>query len=382
MLALLVISILAATDGPRQSEQTPLQVRCDALFKEFTDSQVRYIEATHKAKTDDEARRFSAPNGRDFAARFMAMAREHPDDPAAADALSRALMVDLGGPVWKEAIGQIRARHIKSPRIGQAVRCIAFDTTPPDVEPLLRAVLQENPEAEVRAQAALALAEHLQRLVGEAENMRKHPDRFERAAAQFGRADTTRIRDRDLTVMRRESESLYDSVTREYASIRGPAGQSPAEQATSALRRIRDLVVGSPAPEIEGKDIDGRPMKLSDYRGKVVALVFWATWCGPCMAEVPHERELIRRMEGKPFVLLGVNSDEGRERLKHQVKEKDIPWRSFVDGGPDGPISTRWNVKGWPTVFVIDAGGVIRAVGNLRGEELDAAVEKLVAAAH
>ncbi len=55
-----------------------------------------------------------------------------------------------------------------------------------------------------------------------------------------------------------------------------------------------NLVVGKPAPEIEGADMDGKPFKLSDYKGKVVVLVFWGTWCGPCMAQVPHERELVQ----------------------------------------------------------------------------------------
>src|SRR6478672_11619558 len=98
-------------------------------------------------------------------------------------------------------------------------------------------------------------------------------------------------------------------------------------------------------------------MKLSDYRGKVVVLTFWATWCGPCMQMVPHERELVRRMEGKSFVLLGVNGDEDKERLRRQSKEQQIHWRSFYDGGPGGPISRSWNVKGWPAVFVLDRAG-------------------------
>jgi len=92
----------------------------------------------------------------------------------------------------------------------------------------------------------------------------------------------------------------------------------------------------------------------------------------------PHERSLVERYAGKPFAIVGVNSDESREKLKAAMKENQLTWPSFFDGGgTDGPIATRWGVTGWPTVYVIDAEGVIRAV-NVRGEALDEALEKLL----
>ena len=93
----------------------------------------------------------------------------------------------------------------------------------------------------------------------------------------------------------------------------------------------------------------------------------------------PHERSLVKRLNGKPFALLGVNSDRDREKIRETVKEKGLTWRSFWNGGgTSGPISSKWNVRGWPTIYVLDEHGVIR-FKNVRGEAMDEAVDSLLA---
>jgi hypothetical protein len=94
------------------------------------------------------------------------------------------------------------------------------------------------------------------------------------------------------------------------------------------------------------------------------------------MAMVPHERELVKRLEGKPFVFLGVNADEKREDLKKTQENNRMSWRSFFDGR-GGAISKEWNIKYFPSVFVLDDNGVIRYKG-VRGRAMDEAVEKLL----
>ena len=94
----------------------------------------------------------------------------------------------------------------------------------------------------------------------------------------------------------------------------------------------------------------------------------------------PHERSLVKTLSDKPFALIGVNSDRDREKLKEVLKEKDITWRSFWNGpqGTGGPISKKWNVSGWPTIYVLDAEGKIR-FKNVRGEKMDEAIQELLA---
>ena len=94
----------------------------------------------------------------------------------------------------------------------------------------------------------------------------------------------------------------------------------------------------------------------------------------------PHERSLVKRLEGKPIALLGVNSDTDKARLKKRLAAEKITWRSFWNGpkGTDGPIAKAWNVRSWPTVYVLDHKGVIRYKGP-REKKLDEAVDTLLA---
>jgi hypothetical protein len=94
---------------------------------------------------------------------------------------------------------------------------------------------------------------------------------------------------------------------------------------------------------------------------------------------IPHERSLVKKLEGKPFALLGINSDRDRDELKKKLKDENITWRSFWNGGStDGPIAKAWNVHGWPTIYVLDENGIIRAK-QVRNQSMETAVEKLLA---
>jgi hypothetical protein len=91
----------------------------------------------------------------------------------------------------------------------------------------------------------------------------------------------------------------------------------------------------------------------------------------------PHERSLVAKYQGRPFAIVGVNSDDNREELKQAIIKENITWRSFWDGGsPDGPIARAWDVNGWPTLYLIDHNG------NIISEDADdAKIEKAVKAA-
>ena len=283
------------------------------------------------------------PNPREL----LTLVNKDPKSAFAREAATWIILNTPAGPEVEQAAEVILREHVASSNLAFLCQEVVR-LRPPCAEKLLRAVLEKNPNPLVKGQACFALASLLKSQADEGAG--------QRAAA--------------------EAERLFQRVISDFPEVKSD-GQKLADLAGPELAELQRLGVGKEAPEIEGEDLDGRRMKLSDYRGKVVVLVFWGTWCGPCMQMVPDERGLVARLAGKPFALVGVNSDTDRARLKAAVEKERITWRSFRDGPAPSPIAKAWNVQAWPTVYVLDRKGVIR-YRNVRGRDLEAAVDALL----
>ena len=146
---------------------------------------------------------------------------------------------------------------------------------------------------------------------------------------------------------------------------------------------VETLTIGKVAPDIVGRDLNGNEFKLSDYRGKVVALVFFGEWCGICRTQYPYERLLLELYKNWPFAMLGVDSDADRDATRKAMADRGLDYRAWWDGylekNTGGPIATDWDVSGWPTIYLIDGNGVIRFV-DLRQEDLLKGVRQLLTA--
>ena len=160
--------------------------------------------------------------------------------------------------------------------------------------------------------------------------------------------------------------------------LTAPAGAVGRKKEKKVKEKVKvGTLQGNQAPEIEGVNVAGKPMKLSDFRGKVTVLTFWGTWCGPCMAMLPHERELVEKHAKDDFAFVSVNTDP-LPTIKRMIKKREVTWENWCDGSPDGPICRAYRVSSFPTIFVLDRAGIIRYI-DVRGEELEAAIETLLA---
>lgn len=152
-----------------------------------------------------------------------------------------------------------------------------------------------------------------------------------------------------------------------------------AAVAKGYLYEIEHLQIGMPAPDFKTKTLDGKEVSLESLRGKTVLLDFWATWCGPCMAEIPHLKAVAEKLKGKPFSILAVSLDDEKAMLTATIEQSELPGIQTWDPTEwdEHPVRKLYNVQQLPTWYVIDAEGIIRARDPL-GEKLVPAVERVL----
>ena len=131
--------------------------------------------------------------------------------------------------------------------------------------------------------------------------------------------------------------------------------------------------------EIVGKTLDGDDFNLEKYKGKVVLVDFWATWCPPCVAEVPNIKAAYEKYHKLGFEVVGISSDRDREDLEKFVREREIPWVNlFEDGAGEHPMATKYGIRAYPTPILVNREGIVVST-QARGERLMPLLEKHLA---
>ena len=373
-----VLLVLLAVTPPFAQEPRPRTPKdeYEMILNDYKSTSEVFFDRNYEAKTEAaklEVARALQPKMVEFASRFLDLARKYPKDDVAFDALIWVVSNRHIGVQADEAVERLIAEHIQSPRMAQQCDWLSRATYP-TAERLLLAIIEKHPDRQVRGQASLSLAKQYKTRSEIVRQITSLPAMAKRIEAHYDKAAFEEIKRGDPDTWLKKAEAQFERTRRQFPDVPMARPLTGAE-----LFEIRELAIGKLAPEIDGEDLDGRKMKLSDYRGKVVMLSFWATWCGPCMEMIPHERALVKKLEGRPFALLGINGDHKKVTIRKRIEKEEVTWRSWWGDGPEGPIPAHWNVVNWPTIYVLDAAGVIRYKSTgFKAKELDDAIDKVL----
>ena len=340
-------------------EKSEGQKKLDSLRNEFKKLQDDVIQEYKDAKSPEEAQKLIPKIQKnllklpreEYAKKAIALSKTmQPADQGSFDSLVFAMsMVSRGNnkEIMKEAVDMIVKDHSKNPKM---ISVLGFISSTPDGASVLEKIATKTDDRNLAGLAWYAITENLQKEAGD-------------------------VGPKQAEELNKRTEMIYEKLAKDYADVsmgRGTIGDT----IKAALFELQNLSVGKVAPEVLCLNIDGdKEDKLSNYKGKVVVLDIWATWCGPCKAMIPHEREMNEKLKGKPFAFISISGDDTKETLTSFLEKEKMPWvHWFADRKG---ILKDWNIRFYPTMYILDHKGVIRAKG-LRGEELEKKVNELV----
>ncbi|UCG52341.1 MAG: redoxin domain-containing protein [Candidatus Latescibacterota bacterium] len=182
-----------------------------------------------------------------------------------------------------------------------------------------------------------------------------------------------------------ENMDKYDDAKRHYKMFveqyghLNPKYLAAAQSKLADISVLKSLTVGKePIPFSVTDHLTGKTISLEDYKGKVVLLDFWATWCVPCKVEMPNVIKIHKKYNKKGFEIIGISLDNNKAALEQYIKTNEMPWPQHFDGkGWQNGVAMKYRVRQIPTTYLIDRKGKIR-YRTLRGRDLEDAVARLI----
>jgi peroxiredoxin len=243
----------------------------------------------------------------------------------------------------------------------------------------------EEMVAEAQGESATALAHYQFAVVFFQEGLQRHKDEyFTRAHEEANKALAAHANFPDALYMdgaalaHLQQDDAAKARFEQYVKTMTTDG--PNRQ--RALRYIShpELVRARLAPPFAVSTTEGQRISMDDLQGKVVLLDFWATWCGPCREALPHIREVARKFQGQPLVILSVSLDTDEQKWKEFIAKNEMTWPQYRDGGFEGPIAKMFGVTAIPHTFTIDADGVLQDE-HIGDASIEGKLKKLIARA-
>ena len=176
-----------------------------------------------------------------------------------------------------------------------------------------------------------------------------------------------------------KSDALIRQLTNDFSGTPFVAKLQKYQAKQDEATKIQAaLVEGTQFPDFNENDVAGKPLSLAGYKGKVVMIDFWATWCPPCRGEIPNVVATYQKYHDKGFEIIGVSLDQDQQKLLAFTKENNMAWPQYFDGqGWDNKLAVKYGIESIPMTYLLDGNGKI--IGrNLRGQELTDAVANAV----
>lgn len=362
------------------------------LVKEYNGALEAFEKLARDAKTPEAKRqvfREAYPQPSVWAPRFMEFHRRYPTSRQAVDALIWVVTHPVEQTAREftlraRALELLRTHYLEDERVGKLCTGLVFTIDQPS-EDFLRHVFSKAPAAGTQARACASLAHNFKYRARLIDALNEDADMRKEYEKTYGKPILAALLKQDADKLIGESKKLFQYVSAKHGGMKHPTHGTLAKLAEAHLASLEKPVqLDEPAPEIDAVDAEGKPLKLSDHKGKVVLLDFWGNGFPSSREMYDYERGLGKRLAGKPFVILGVNADPDREALKKLRGSEKLTWRTWWDGGNvGGPIATRWEVDHWPTLFLIDHKGIVRhiSLGWPERKAADELIDKLVAEA-
>jgi thiol-disulfide isomerase/thioredoxin len=177
--------------------------------------------------------------------------------------------------------------------------------------------------------------------------------------------------------------ALLKEITTDFpgsrAATNATAVLAKLDAQKESLQTQAALKPGAAFPDFDEKDLAGAPLSIGKFKGKVVLVDFWATWCGPCVAELPNVLAAYEKYHSKGFEIVGISLDQSESKLKGFLSEQKMTWPQYFDGkGWESKLGHKYGVTSIPATYLLDGDGRIIAK-DLRGEALDAELARLLA---